>query len=261
VQQRLADLQASIAAVLAQAKQGVLLRDGMNVVIAGPPNAGKSSLLNRLAGHEAAIVTHIPGTTRDPLREYLSLDGLPVSIVDTAGLRETHDPVEVEGVRRARHELGRADHALWVMDGVEGVDAALDAAAGALPEDLSRTVVLNKLDLTGHSAETFERGGIACVRLSALTGEGVPALVQHLKTLAGWSSEIPGAFSARRRHLDALERATSSVALALDALLPEQLEIAAEELRGAQTALGELTGELTSDDLLGEIFARFCIGK
>ena len=252
-------LVAKVDALSARARSGRALRDGLSVAIAGPPNAGKSSLLNRLAGYDAAIVTEIPGTTRDPLREHLSLDGLPVTVVDTAGLRETNDPIEREGVRRARLEVARADRVLWVADVREPLAATL-AAARAAHGNGEVTVVANKIDLAGVPAQARVEKGTPVVYLSALTGAGIEGLVAHLKQVAGLVGEASGTFSARRRHLDALGRTRAELGAAR-AFLGDALELAAEHLRNAQTALGELTGELTSDDLLGEIFATFCIGK
>ncbi len=257
---RLAAVQASLEALITGATRGAALRDGLSVAIAGPPNAGKSSLLNRLAGHDAAIVTDIPGTTRDALRERLSLDGVPIDVVDTAGLRAAADPVEREGVRRAQRELGRADHALWLGDIRDGLDAALAAASAELAAEQPFTLILNKVDLSAEEPGAIEHAGRDVIRLSALTGAGVELLVDHLKSLAGWAGEAAGTFSARRRHLDALERVREALERA-EAHLPGALELAAEELRASQTALSELTGEITSDDLLGEIFSSFCIGK
>jgi tRNA modification GTPase len=257
---RLDALVADLESLLLEARHGAVLRDGLSVALAGPPNAGKSSLLNRLAGHEAAIVTDVPGTTRDVLREHLSLDGLPVSVVDTAGLRTANDPVEREGLRRAHAELGKADRVLWIMDVRAGLEAAVEAASRELGAAMPFTVVQNKIDLVEHPAAVVEVGGTTAIRLSALTGEGLELLTAHLKALAGWSGEARGTFSARRRHVDALRRALRCLVSAR-AEWPRALELAAEELRGAQTALGELTGELTSDDLLGRIFSSFCIGK
>lgn len=256
---RLDQILASLETLIADASAGRVLRDGLTVVIAGPPNAGKSSLLNKLAGYDAAIVTHIPGTTRDPLREQLSLDGLPVSLIDTAGLRETEDPIEAEGVRRAQRELARSDLVLWLMDAREGVASAAEAARGELG-DAPVTLLMNKIDLTGEPAGAFEHDGLAGIRLSVLTEAGLPLLIDHLKTSAGWQSDSGGTFSARRRHLDALERAAVHLRAARGGL-SEALELGAEELRAAQNALSEVTGEFSSDDLLGEIFANFCIGK
>ncbi|HEY8521036.1 MAG TPA: tRNA uridine-5-carboxymethylaminomethyl(34) synthesis GTPase MnmE [Gammaproteobacteria bacterium] len=257
---RLDAVEADLEALLERAEQGSVLRDGLAVVIAGAPNAGKSSLLNRLAGFEAAIVTEIPGTTRDPLREQLLIGGVPVSVVDTAGLRASDDPVEREGLRRARAEMAKADHVLWVADARDGLEAARRAARAQIEGDTPFTVVLNKVDLTGEPAGITEDDGMTVVRLSALRGDGVAALAEHLQRVASRGGAAAGAFSARRRHLDALRRAGERLRAAR-AHLPGALELAAEELRGAQAALSELTGEVTSDDLLGEIFATFCIGK
>ena len=244
------------------AREGVVLRDGLNVVIAGPPNAGKSSLMNRLAGYDAAIVTRIPGTTRDPLREHLSLDGLPVSLTDTAGFRASHDPVEAEGIRRAQRAAERADRLLWIVDIREDLNEGLAQVRSEIGDDAAVTVIQNKVDLVPAEPGRFERDGLTVVRLSALTGEGVSILREHLKALAGYGGEVAGAFSARSRHLDALRRAESYVRDARTQLLQVgALELAAEELRSAQSALSELTGAMTSDDLLGEIFSSFCIGK
>ena len=249
-----------LAGLAAAARQGTVLRDGLCVVIAGPPNAGKSSLMNRLAGYDAAIVTDIPGTTRDPLREHLTLDGLPISIIDTAGLRESTDRVEQEGLRRAQTELKRADRVLWVVDVREPLDPAIAAARAEIGPATPFTLIRNKVDLTDDRAAATELGDVSTIRLSALTGAGLDLLKSHLLTLAGWTGEVTGTFSARRRHLDAIGRAQRHLCAAR-AELDGALELVAEELRGAQTALSELTGELTSDDLLGEIFATFCIGK
>jgi len=252
-------LVAKLDALAVRAQSGRALRDGLSVAIAGAPNAGKSSLLNRLAGYDAAIVTEIPGTTRDPLREHLTLDGLPLTVVDTAGLRDTNDPVELEGVRRARIEVARADRLLWVADVREPLEATLTAARAASAGG-AVTIVANKIALGHRAGEPKTEQGPPIVYVSALTGQGIDVLVAHLKEVAGVSSETAGAFSARRRHLDALERTRAELAAARPQLA-NALELAAEHLRNAQTSLSELTGELTSDDLLGEIFSTFCIGK
>ena len=272
-------LLADLASLARAARSGAVLRDGLSVAIAGPPNAGKSSLLNRLAGYDAAIVTDIPGTTRDPLREHLTLDGLPVTVVDTAGLRDSADPVELEGLRRARLEAGRADRVLWVVDVREPLDVALAAASTALG-DAPFTLLRNKIDLADDAARAGAESGsqttgetrsaaatsalgadrVPVLAISALTGAGIDALISHLHVIAGYDAAAAGTFSARRRHLAALERAQARL-VAARAELDRALELAAEELRAAQAALSELTGELTSDDLLGEIFATFCIGK
>ncbi|HEY3516014.1 MAG TPA: tRNA uridine-5-carboxymethylaminomethyl(34) synthesis GTPase MnmE [Gammaproteobacteria bacterium] len=253
-------LVAKLDALRSRARSGRALRDGLSVAIAGPPNAGKSSLLNRLAGYDAAIVTEIPGTTRDPLREHLSLDGLPVTVVDTAGLRDTTDPIEREGVRRTRLEVARADRLLWVADVREPLGATLAAAGAAQGGNAEVTIVANKIDLAGLPPQMRVEKGTPVVQISALTGAGLDLLVAHLKQAAGIVGEPSGTFSARRRHVEALERTRAELGAAR-AFLGDALEITAEHLRNAQTALSELTGELSSDDLLGEIFATFCIGK
>jgi tRNA modification GTPase len=254
-------LAAELDVLRGRARSGRALRDGLTVAIAGEPNVGKSSLLNRLAGYDAAIVTEIPGTTRDPLREHLTLDGLPVTVVDTAGLRETADPVEREGVRRARLELERADRLLWVADARAPLEATAAAARAALPGSAALSLVANKIDLAPASTRpSATADGTPVVYVSALTGEGIDGLVAHLKEAAGIAGEAEGALGARRRHLAALERTRAELDSAR-AHLPGALELAAEHLRSAQAALSELTGELTIDDLLGEIFATFCIGK
>jgi tRNA modification GTPase len=260
LEQALERLLADVARLHRDAQQGVVLRDGISVAIAGPPNAGKSSLLNRLAGYDVAIVTDIPGTTRDVLRERLVLDGLPVHIVDTAGLRATDDPIEVEGVKRAQAEVARADRVLWVSDVREGVATAIAQMRAAVERDQAVTLVLNKADLLSAPPRLDPAIATPVIALSALTGQGVGDLITHLKSVAGWSDAAEGTFSARRRHLDAIER-TSAHLEECQKQLSAALELAAEELRGAQRALSEITGEITSDDLLGEIFASFCIGK
>ena len=254
-----------LARLQSEARSGVVLRDGLSVAIAGLPNAGKSSLLNMLTGYDAAIVTDVPGTTRDPLREQIVLDGLPVQIVDTAGLRDTDDPIEREGTARARGETAKADVVLWLHDAREGEAAARTAAMQHLRERDNVTIVLNKIDLLNASAATAEDGDAssdasACLCICALSGAGIDGLIAHLREAAGWREGSEGTFTARRRHVDALERAHAHI-VAAQTPLANQPELAAEELRQAQTALGEITGEFTSDDLLGEIFSSFCIGK
>jgi tRNA modification GTPase len=254
--------EAELTALHAEAEQGSVLRDGLCLAIAGPPNAGKSSLLNRLAGYDRAIVTDLPGTTRDVLREQLSLDGLPITLADTAGLRDTKDPIEREGVRRSHSEIHRADHVLWVHDACAPLPEALAAARAALGSATVFTLVSNKIDLIAETPGRTELDGIAVLRVSALSGAGFDTLRAHLKATAGYQSEVTGSFSARRRHLEALARAQAHIRRARDALAAALgLELVAEELRAAQVALSELTGELLSDDLLGEIFGRFCVGK
>ena len=252
------ELLAALDRLALRAESGRALRDGLSVAIAGPANAGKSSLLNRLAGYDAAIVTPIPGTTRDPLREQVSIGGVPLTVVDTAGLRESTDPVEQEGLRRALTEVGRADRVLWVADVRDPVASTLAAAreaAGAQPI----TLVRNKIDLLALPPSADRTDDVDVLLVSALTGAGLDLLSAHLRRLAGWTGEVAGTFSARRRHLDALARAGDASPSPVPSF--GRMEVAAEQLRAAQAALSELTGELTSDDLLGEIFATFCIGK
>jgi tRNA modification GTPase len=240
-------------------RQGVLLRDGIRVVIAGRPNAGKSSLLNALAGYDAAIVTDIPGTTRDLVREHIDLGGLPLHVVDTAGLRDAPGVVEAEGIRRAREQLAQADHALLVIDSHDG--DGLDELRAELPEGLDYTAVFNKIDLSGRPAGAAD-GRPEQIGVSALTGKGLPALVQRLKTAVGFVEPGEDTLIARRRHLDALSRARGHFdAGRLQLVEHEAGELMAEELLAVQNALAEITGEFSSDDLLGEIFSRFCIGK
>ncbi len=228
-------------------------------MIAGRPNAGKSSLLNALAGFDAAIVTEIPGTTRDLLRERIHVDGLPIHVVDTAGLRDTTDAIEVEGVRRARAEAARADLVLYVVDALRGLDAA---ERSGIPSGKAAVIVWNKTDLPEAMPAPASAHGTAVVAVSALTGAGLSGLREHLKSVAGYQGAEAGVFTARRRHLDALARARSLFELA-QARLGERsaFELVAEELRQAQRALGEITGEMSSDALLGAIFGQFCIGK
>jgi len=244
------------------ARQGALLRDGLTLVIAGRPNAGKSSLLNRLAGYDAAIVTATPGTTRDVLRERIEIDGLPLHVLDTAGLREAPDEVEAEGIRRARHELERADRVLFVVDASDAAAlSAIEADLAALPTDAPRTVVFNKIDRVSETPRV-EPGEPARVYLSAATGDGIDLLRGHLKDCVGFHPAGSGVLSARARHLDALRRARAHVEEANRLLSDRHAgELVAQELTDAQKQLGEITGEVTSDDLLGRIFQSFCIGK
>ncbi len=247
--------------VLAASAQGRLVREGMQLVIAGPPNAGKSSLLNALAGSERAIVTEIPGTTRDLLREEIQIDGLPLHIIDTAGLRPTRDPVEREGIRRARAQIEQADRVLWVLDDREPLDLAeLEASPALLGVPL--TLVRNKIDLTGTPPGLRDTEQGSEVTLSARTGAGLDLLKAHLKGVIGFTGNREGLFMARRRHLDALEAAHRGL-LEAQALLRHDPagELIAEQLRQVQRALGEITGAFSSDELLGRIFSSFCIGK
>jgi tRNA modification GTPase len=264
LRERLAAVIAAFESITAAARQGALLREGLNVVIAGKPNAGKSSLLNRLAGDDVAIVTDLPGTTRDVLRQQVQLDGLPVNLVDTAGLRSAVDVIEAEGVRRARKEIAQADRVLYVLDTGTGDNDSEPWAAELeqLPAGVPVTLVFNKIDLTHTPARLDDTTVPPRVFLSARTGAGLELLRTHLKASAGYLKSESGAFAARRRHLDALSRARQHVQCAADTLSSTRaFELFAEDLRLAQRALGEITGEFTSDDLLGEIFGSFCVGK
>ena len=261
VAERLKDIQSSFDALSAAAQQGSVLREGLTVVIAGRPNAGKSSLLNRLAGHEAAIVTEIPGTTRDLLREHIHLDGLPLHVIDTAGLRDSADRVEQEGVRRAREAMGSADRVLLVVDDTLGFSAEDARSLDQLPPKLAVTLVYNKIDLSGRPAGIHQEQGRDLVALSAKTGRGLQALREHLKNIAGFQAVGEDTFLARRRHLQALEKTRTHLDQAQAHLQQRAGELLAEELRLAQLCLSEITGEFTSEDLLTRIFSSFCIGK
>jgi tRNA modification GTPase len=269
-QARLERLFAAFDSLMSAARQGALLREGLTVVIAGKPNAGKSSLMNLLAGTDVAIVAELPGTTRDVLRERVQLDGIPLHLIDTAGLRTSPDPVEAEGIRRAEREIRQADRLLYVVDATTvdadaragGGTAALDRELALLPAGIAVTIVFNKIDLLGLASFTDESAKPARVALSARTGEGIDALRVHLSRVAGLTEMGEGALSARRRHLDALERSRAHMQQAANSLRDRRTaELSAEDLRLAQSALGEITGEFTSDDLLGRIFGSFCIGK
>ena len=250
------------AQITANARQGALLREGMTIVIAGKPNAGKSSLLNRLAGYSAAIVTDIPGTTRDVLRERIHIDGMPLHLIDTAGLREQADIVEAEGIRRARDVMTSADRILYMVDATRALDEHIvEQELSMLPSDVPVSIVLNKIDLVRVSSR-YEQSQPPRIHLSATTGEGLDLLREHLKECVGFQGASTGTLSARRRHLDALARADAHLQEASHQLTERRAgELMAEELRQAQQALSEITGEFTSDDLLGRIFSSFCIGK
>jgi tRNA modification GTPase len=238
-----------------QARVGRVLRDGYRAVIVGRPNAGKSSLLNRLSGEEAAIVTEVAGTTRDILREQINIDGLAVELIDTAGLRAAPDRIEEEGIRRARKALRSADAVLWIQDASGAFEEEIDEE---VPADAEIIVVRNKIDVSGESAG--EAGGV--IYLSAKTGAGIEALQERLRRAAGYRNLGEGAFTTRKRHMDALRRAARHFETGRKALEESKAgELLAEELRLAQEALGEITGAVSSDDLLGQIFSEFCIGK
>ena len=249
--------------VAAAAGQGRLLRDGITVVLAGRPNSGKSSLLNRLAGYDAAIVTPIPGTTRDVLRERIDIDGLPLHVLDTAGLRDSDDAVEREGVRRAAAEMSRADRVLFVIDAAVDANArAFDEERARLPADVPVTLVFNKIDLAAGLPLGETISGPPRVHVSAVTGKGLDMLRAHLKDCVSFQSAGNGSISARRRHLEALARARQCVETAARELEQRRAgELVAEELRAAQRALEEITGIFSADDLLGRIFGSFCVGK
>lgn len=231
------------------------------IAIVGRPNVGKSSLLNRLAGYDAAIVTDVPGTTRDVLREEIQIDGMPLHVIDTAGLRESDDRVEKEGVRRAQAEAQRADRVLLLVDAHADGREMIAALRAELPADVPVTLVRNKIDMSGHPPGG-DKGRPDALNISAKTGAGIDALRDHLKIIMGYREVEGGAFSARRRHLDALQRARQHTEEGRRQLQDDRAgELLAEELRLAQQALAEITGEFTSDDLLGKIFGSFCVGK
>ncbi|MEI7795093.1 MAG: tRNA uridine-5-carboxymethylaminomethyl(34) synthesis GTPase MnmE [Methylococcaceae bacterium] len=261
IERRLKALLTRIEQIQTTAQQGRLLRDGMTIVLAGKPNAGKSSLLNFLAGHDAAIVTEIAGTTRDVLRERIQLDGMPLHIIDTAGLRDSDNVVEQEGIRRARAEMVKADKILLLID-VRESEAETEALLVTLPTDVEVIRVYNKIDLLTH-LPTMEltANGIA-IYVSIKTGAGLELLTTHLKQSVGFNANVENVFIARRRHLEALNAGHEFVEQALSQLQNALAgELVAEDLRHAQRYLSEITGEFTSDDLLGEIFSNFCIGK
>jgi tRNA modification GTPase len=263
---RLSTVRELLAALLRDARQGRLLTEGLSVVIAGAPNAGKSTLLNRLAGYDAAIVTDVPGTTRDLLRERLDIDGLPLHIIDTAGLRDSDDPIEREGIRRATDAMGRADRVLFLVDAAADPGARSFAAQRErLPAGVPVTLVFNKIDRAAAKlpASLLAAGALPeWLVISALTGEGIDALRAHLKDCVGFSAAEGGTLSARARHVEALVRTAAHIDSGAQQLeLHRAGELVAEDLKRAQAALGEITGEVHSDELLGRIFSSFCIGK
>jgi tRNA modification GTPase len=263
---RLASIRTRLATLLARARTGALLRDGLSVVLIGRPNVGKSSLLNRLVREDAAIVTPLPGTTRDTVQRQIEIAGIPLTVVDTAGLRDTEDPVESVGIDRAWQAVRTADLALVLVDARDAGDALApeDAAIVArLDAALPRVVVHNKADLAGIAPSASERGGVRHVVLSALSGDGVALLEREVLAIAGASTETDDTFLARDRHLAALRDADTHLERAAGQLAQAAppLELFAEELRMAHDALATITGAFTPDDLIGVIFARFCIGK
>lgn len=266
VQSDLDQILQQLQQVRQEARQGSLLREGMNVVIAGRPNAGKSSLLNALAGRETAIVTDIAGTTRDVLREHIHIDGMPLHIIDTAGLRDAPDAVERIGIDRAWEEIRKADRILMMVDSTHSATTDPGELWPELADHLDDfshvTLIRNKADLTAETIGLEQQGEYTLIRLSAKGGQGVDLLRQHLKQVMGFSSTTEGGFMARRRHIDALERARELLETGAEQLLLHGAgELLAEDLRQAQQVLSEITGEFTSDDLLGRIFSSFCIGK
>lgn len=255
-----------VSDVQAEAKQGSLLREGMNVVIAGRPNAGKSSLLNALAGRETAIVTDIAGTTRDVLREHIHIDGMPLHIIDTAGLRDSPDEVERIGIDRAWQEINKADLVLLMVDSqsiaTDDPEKIWPEFVHQLPDSSRITVIRNKADLSGETIGVREAHDHTTITLAAKSQDGIELLRDHLKQCMGFSATTEGGFMARRRHLDALERAHSLLSIGYEQLETNGAgELLAEDLRQAQQTLNEITGAFSSDDLLGRIFSSFCIGK
>ena len=248
---------AELDSILFSAAQGNLLREGFTAVIAGEPNVGKSSLLNQLSGKDSAIVTDIPGTTRDLLREHINIDGLPMHIIDTAGLRESQDPVEQEGIRRAHLEIAKADIILLVTDAAQNSFAEIP-----IRNTIPIIKIRNKIDLTSETPSLSQSENQTIISVSAKLGHGIELLKKHIKDCVGFKETGEGLFSARRRHLDALMRAKTFLANGQKQLLEYKAgELLAEDLRQAQQSLCEITGEFSSDDLLGRIFSSFCIGR
>jgi len=256
---KLAALRAELARIEGLAKQGSILREGAQVVLVGAPNAGKSSLLNRFVGEEIALVSEIPGTTRDSICQSMQVRGVPLHLIDTAGLRETTDVVEQMGIDRTRQALTRADVVLVLLDeSQQRAEPEDQAVLAQLPAKTPRLYLHNKIDLSGHQPSVEVREEKAHIYLSAKTGAGMAVLEEKLLEIIGWHQET-GVFMARARHLEALASASAHLEAAEQQL--DHPELFAEELRQAQEALNSITGEFTADDLLGEIFSRFCIGK
>lgn len=269
ITRQLKAIQTNLASIRQAAQQGSILREGMTIVIAGKPNAGKSSLLNTLAGRESAIVTDVAGTTRDVLREYIQIDGVPLHVIDTAGLRETQDVIEQEGVKRAYDAMHKADQILLVVDqqDAHALDTIRQQWLQDLPDHIPVTVIINKIDLCSNDqprlvAPDKNHPSERHIYLSAKTGMGLDVLRQSLLDTIGFQTATSGGIIARRRHLDAIDRASECVNSGAQQLKDQQAgELLAEELRRAQNALSEITGTVTSDDLLGHIFSSFCVGK
>ena len=259
VAEKLADTAAELSAVFAKAKQGSLLREGVHVVLIGQPNVGKSSLMNALAGEEIAIVTAIAGTTRDTIKSAIQINGVPLHIIDTAGLRETENEVEKYGIARTWRATETADIALLMLDTAHGITNAEKSILDRLPQEIAKIWVHNKIDVSGETPETRILNDETHICLSAKTGQGLDLLKSHLLKLAGYQVSGEGVFMARTRHLEAL----ALVSLHLQSAVTQitSAELVAEELRLAQESLSSIMGEFTPDDLLGEIFSKFCIGK
>lgn len=259
VAEKIADNQASLQQVFNTAKQGALLRDGINVVLIGQPNVGKSSLLNALSGEEVAIVTPVAGTTRDTIKTAIQIDGVPLHVVDTAGLRETDDEVEKIGIERTYRASESAHIALLLVDATHGIGSEEKLILDRLPVEIAKIWVHNKIDVSSETAQVAQESGETHIYLSAKTGEGLDGLKSELLRLVGYQQNVEGVFMARARHLDALQEVDSHLSESLAKI--SDAELVAEELRLAQEALSKITGEFTPDDLLGEIFSKFCIGK
>jgi tRNA modification GTPase len=259
VAEKLEAIAAELKSVFLKAKQGSLLREGMHIVLVGQPNVGKSSLMNQLSGEEVAIVTSTAGTTRDSIKNTIQINGLPLHIIDTAGLRETNDEVEKIGIARTYRALENAQVALLLVDAAHGIGENEKSILSCLPQEIGKIWVHNKIDATNESAKIVEKAGELHVYLSAKTGDGVEILKQQLLNIAGYQQNAEGTFMARARHLEALKQVNDHLQLAQKKI--DQAELIAEELRLAQEALSSITGEFTPDDLLGEIFSKFCIGK
>ncbi len=258
VEKKIRQLADKVTGILDTAQQGQLLRDGMTVVLAGKPNAGKSSLLNALTGQETAIVTDIAGTTRDVLRERIQIDGMPLHIIDTAGLRDSNNAVEKEGIKRAHQEIEKADRVLLLID---STDPESESIVKTLPPDIQITKIYNKIDLMGIEPEIVQTAHGCHIYLSIKTAAGMNLLREHLKQVVGFNDAMDDVFIARRRHIEALKDGKQFIQHALQQLQQQSGELVAEDLRQAQNSLAEITGEVSSDDLLGKIFSSFCIGK
>lgn len=259
VAEKLVAIKKELDLVSERAKQGSLLREGMQIVLVGQPNVGKSSLMNQLSGEEVSIVTPIAGTTRDSIKNTIQINGLPLNVIDTAGLRDTIDEVEKIGIARTYRALENAQVAILLIDAAHGIGDDEKVVLKRLPQEITKIWVHNKIDTTNEPAKFFEIAGEAHIYLSAKTGDGINLLKQHLLNIAGYQENAEGVFMARTRHLEALKQVEIHLALAQKNV--HQAEITAEELRLAQEALSAITGEFTPDDLLGEIFSKFCIGK